>query len=201
MQSFQKILGAALVLVPAQAWAHHFMDNQLPRTFAQGFLSGLGHPIIGIDHLAFIFAAGFLLALFAHGMWGILALVAGSLLGAATHLTGQSLPGAEVGVALSVILVGGLVMARREIKLGWLVAGLTLAGELHGYAYAELIFGAEPAPLAAYLAGFSVIQFGVAAAAFFAHRRLAAMKDSWVPAVSSVLGGAASAIGLFSLLS
>lgn len=187
---------AALVALPCPAWAHHFMDGRFPKTFAQGLLSGLGHPVIGLDHAAFIVAAGFLLALIDGGMWGVLALIGGSLFGAALHLTGFGLPGDEVGVALSLVLIGGLVMARRRIKLSWLSGGLALAGTLHGYAYAEAIFGAEAAPLAAYLIGFSLVQLGIAAAAFLAHRRLIATREAWAKPVASGLGAAVGAIGM-----
>src|SRR5437773_10723423 len=145
---FTVAAAAALAVLPRIAWAHHFMGGGLPETFAQGFLSGMGHPVIGLDHAAFIVAAGFFLALVEAGIWGVLALVVGTLLGAALHLSGFGLPGAEVGVALSVILIGGLVTARRRVGLSLLAGGLALAGLLHGYAYAESIFGAQAAPLA-----------------------------------------------------
>jgi urease accessory protein len=193
-------IAAALVALPCQAWAHHFMDGGLPQTVAQGLLSGLGHPVIGLDHAAFIVAAGFLLALVNGGMWGVLALVGGSLFGAALHLAGVGLPGNETGVALSVVLIGGLVLARRRIALSSLSCGLALAGMLHGYAYAETIFGAETAPLAAYLIGFSLVQLGIATAAFLAHRHLSAAREAWAKPVSTGLGAAVGAIGLAFLL-
>jgi urease accessory protein len=172
----------------------------LPQTFAQGLLSGLGHPVIGLDHAAFIVAAGFLLAVIDGGMWGVLALIGGSLFGAALHLSGVGVPGNEAGVALSVVLIGGLVLARRRIELPWLSGGLALAGVLHGYAYAETIFGAEAAPLAAYLIGFSLVQLGIAAAAFLAHRRLIAARETWAKPVSAGLGAAVGVIGMAFLL-
>lgn len=193
------VIAAVLVLLPRLAWAHHFMDDQLPQTLAQGLLSGLGHPLIGVDHAAFIVAAGFLLAPIRGGLWGVLALILGSLLGAALHLAGLGLPAGEAAVALSVILAGGLVMSARRIALTWMAAGLALAGLLHGHAYAESIFGAEPAPLIAYLAGFSLIQFGVAAAALLTHRRLLATGGGRVRRLSGALGAAVGAIGILFL--
>jgi len=172
------------------------MGGALPQTFAQGFLSGLGHPVIGLDHAAFIVAAGFFLAMAAGGMWGVLALIGGSLFGAALHLAGFGVPGSEAAVALSVILMGTVVVARRAFRLPWLLAGLALAGSLHGYAYAESIFGAEAAPLAAYLIGFSLVQLGIAAAAFHIHRRLIATREAWAAPVSSALGSAVGMIGV-----
>jgi len=187
---------AACVLFPGLVWGHHFMDAELPQTFAQGLLSGLGHPVIGLDHAAFIVAAGFLLALVRNGMWGIVALIAGSLFGAALHLMAVGLPAGEVGVALSVILVGVLVMARRRIALAWLTGGLAVAGVLHGYAYAESIVGAEAAPLGAYLIGFSLIQFGIATAAYLIHRRLMTTREAWSKPISSLLGAVVGAVGM-----
>lgn len=193
------VAAAALVLLPRLARAHHFMDDQLPQTFAQGLLSGLGHPVVGVDHAAFIVAAGFLLALTKGGLWSVLALILGSLFGAALHLAGVSLPAGEAAVALSVILAGGLVISARRIALPWMAGGLALAGVLHGHAYAESIFGAEPAPLFAYLAGFSLIQLGIAWAALLAHRRLMSSGGSRARPVSGALGAAVGAIGILFL--
>jgi urease accessory protein len=197
----RRILGAlpvtiAAALAAAPAWAHHFMDNALPGTFVEGLLSGLGHPLIGVDHAAFIVATGFFLARIKGGMWGVAALIAGSLFGAALHLNGIDIVGGEIGVALSVIVAGGLLMGRWRIELAWLTGGLALAGALHGHAYAEAIFGAEATPLGAYLVGFSLMQLGVAAAAFFAHRRLIAVREAWAGPFSAGLGAATGAVGV-----
>jgi urease accessory protein len=191
---------AALGLLPYVAAAHHFMDDALPRTLMQGLLSGLGHPLIGPDHAAFIVAAGFFLARVPRGMWGVFAMVAGSLVGAALHLWGIDLPGGEAGIALSVILVGGIVMARWRIGLPWFAAGLVLAGMLHGHAYAESIFGAEPSPLGAYLIGFSLTQFGVASAAYLVHRRIMTFHAGWSGPVAKGVGAATGVIGVVFLV-
>lgn len=179
------------LMAPTLALAHHFMDDAVPQTFAQGLLSGIGHPLIGLDHAAFIIGAGFVLAVVPYGMWGILALIGGSLCGAALHLLGVAIPGGEAGIALSVMLVGVIIGFRRRVPFLWLGSGLALAGILHGHAYAESIFGAEAAPLAAYLIGFSLIQSGVAAAAFAVHRRLQTVRM-----LSPALGATVGAVGL-----
>jgi urease accessory protein len=179
-------------LVPASAHAHHFMGGALPGTFTEGLLSGLGHPVIGVDHAAFIVAAGFLLALVDRGLWALAALVGGSLVGAGLHLAGFGVPACEELIAASVLIAGGLVAWRKKLPLAWVCAGLALAGALHGYAYAETIFGAQPAPLGAYLLGFSLIQLALGAAAYAAHRRLIA---AHAPALASWLGAAAAALG------
>lgn len=184
------------MLLPGVVWAHHFMEDQLPRTFAQGLLSGLAHPVIGIDHLAFIIATGFLLAVVRHGVWGVIAFTLGTLLGAALHLKGFVLIGGEVMVAFSVILIGGIVISRHRISLSWLACGLMLAGALHGYAYAESIFGAEPTPLSGYLIGFCCVQLGIGVGALLLHRCLVTVSASRARAISSALGAVVGAIGI-----
>jgi urease accessory protein len=148
---------------------------------------------IGLDHFAFIVAAGFFLALLPRGLWGIAALVAGSLAGAALHLGGVDIPGGEIAVAVSVIIIGAVLIARYRIAFSWAMAALAIAAILHGHAYAESIFGAEPAPLAAYLIGFSLIQLAIASTAFFLHRHLPRQ-------TAVVLGSVVGVVGLVFLL-
>src|SRR5438552_1104114 len=69
LKAFTVVAATSLAVLPRIAWAHHFMGGGPPETFAQGLLSGLGHPVIGLDHAAFILAAGFFLALVEAGIW------------------------------------------------------------------------------------------------------------------------------------
>jgi urease accessory protein len=195
------IVVTTVMLLPSVVWAHHFMENQLPQTLAQGFLSGLAHPVIGVDHLAFIIATGFILALVKHGVSGVIAFTLGSLLGAVLHLTGFGLAGGEVMVALSVILIGGVMVSGRRLNLGWLGGGLILAGIFHGYAYAESIFGAEPMPLSGYLIGFCSVQLGIGVAALLLHRRLIAINANSSRSIASAMGVVVGVIGVAFLAS
>jgi urease accessory protein len=52
------LVGAGLVATASTASAHHLMGGKTPSTFTDGILSGVGHPIIGPDHLAFLVALG-----------------------------------------------------------------------------------------------------------------------------------------------
>ena len=54
---------AAITLTSAgTAFAHHPLGGMIPQNFMQGFLSGIGHPVIGFDHLAFVVAVGLIAA-------------------------------------------------------------------------------------------------------------------------------------------
>ena len=53
----------AMVLMSAgAAFAHHPLGGMTPQTAMHGFLSGVGHPVIGFDHLAFIIGVGLIAA-------------------------------------------------------------------------------------------------------------------------------------------
>jgi urease accessory protein len=139
------------------------MGGKLPSTFGEGFLSGLGHPVIGLDHLAFIVAVGVIAGVAGLGLWMPVVFVAASILGVFVHMQEITIPGFEILIALSVIGIG-LLLAGNWSRLGrgaW-AAIFAVAGLLHGYAFGESIVGAEPTPLYAYLAGLAIIQSVIA---------------------------------------
>jgi len=161
---------AALAATAEPAFAHHLMGGRLPATFTDGLLSGLGHPVIGIDHFAAVVAVGCLAA--AHRAAPALAVgfVLAMIAGVALHLHGATMPGAEILVALSVIVLGAQMLRRRQMPASAAFALFAAVGLLHGYALGESIYGAEPTPLYAYLLGLTVIQSAVALAAMSAAR-------------------------------
>jgi urease accessory protein len=162
------------------------MGGKIPSTFAEGISSGLGHPIIGPDHLAFLVALGI-----AVGVGGLsfvtpfLFLVAMAC-GVAAHVAAFNIPAAEMIVALSVVIAGVLLAIGRRIPAGGWAGIFSIAGFFHGYAYGESIYGAETTPLAAYLVGLVAVQTVLVIAVAFATR--AAWK---VSAIGPRLVGAA----------
>lgn len=167
-------LGLLAVFAATPAWAHHAMGGETPTNLWQGLLSGFAHPVIGLDHLAFVLAAGVLAAPLAGRFLLPAAFVGAGLIAALWHVAGFDLPGAELGVALSVIVLGAIVLAGRHLTALPLAVLFALAGLLHGYALAESVVGAEPQPIMAYLAGFGLVQYALASAAMVLTRSLAA---------------------------
>jgi urease accessory protein len=145
-------------LVTSNASAHHVMGGKTPATFLEGVLSGLGHPIIGPDHLAFLVALGVAVGVFRLSLTNPFLFLLAMAGGVAAHVAAVALPGAELIVAASVLLAGALLAVERQIASGWWTALFVVAGFFHGYAYGESIFGAEPTPLAAYLVGLVAVQ-------------------------------------------
>ena len=147
----------------APAFAHHVMGGRMPATFGEGILSGLGHPVIGLDHLAAVVAVGCLAAAHRSASALAVAFVLAMIGGVVLHLHGTAVPGAEILVALTVLALGALMVMRRNMSAGAAVVLFAMVGMIHAYALGESI--TERTPLYAYLIGLAVIQSVIVLAA------------------------------------
>lgn len=193
------LAGLFIVASAASALAHHPMGGDVPGTFVQGLLSGLGHPVIGLDHLAAIVGVGLLAGLARHGIVPVVAFSAAVILGVAIHLRGVGLPGGELLVGLTTLLIGVLVIVRPGMPLALTAALFALAGLVHGHALGESVVGAEPTPVAAYLIGLFFVQtaIGIAAcqaALYLMARRKPTFGLSLAGGVVALVGGVAATI-------
>jgi urease accessory protein len=121
----------ALAAMPVPSFAH------VEQGQAAGFLTGLRHPWSGLDHV---------LAMIAVGLWGaqlgspalwLLPVTFPMMmsLGAVMGLIGMGLPGVEVGIALSALLLGGMVMGEARPKLAVAVLLVGFFAVFHGHAH------------------------------------------------------------------
>ena len=158
------VVAAASVILPLArpAFAHHAMGGELPSTAWQGLLSGLGHPVIGIDHLAFVLGVGLMADLAGWSALLPLLFIAGTVLGCVIHMQGYGLPAPEFAIAITVAMAAAIVATRAKLPLALHVTLFVVTGAVHGYAYGESIVGAETAPLAAYIVGFGAVQYVLA---------------------------------------
>lgn len=119
------------IVTTGPAWAHEQQGQ------AAGFVTGLLHPVSGLDHV---------LAMLAVGLWGAqlgapaiwllpvtfpLVMAIGGFLG----LVGIGLPGVEIGIALSVLLLGLMVAfgARPQLAVAAMLVGVFAI--FHGHAH------------------------------------------------------------------
>lgn len=193
------LLLAGVALCAEPALAHHAMGGETPKTFLDGLLSGLAHPIIGLDHFAFVVAMGLLAAKQGWSLLFPLSFLLAALGGTVLHLNLVDLPAVEIAIAGSVLIIGLLLWLRKMLPLGGAIAFGVLAGLFHGYAYGESIIGAEPSPLAAYLLGFTLIQAAIAFAAWWLGDRLL-RRTSERARVLTLPGLAIAGLGLVFLL-
>lgn len=148
---FQRSLVTLVLLCCAVAAQAHTSEGS-----AQGFFAGVMHPLSGFDHL---------LAMVAVGIWGAtlgrplvvalpiafpLLMVVGGILG----ITGVPLPYIEVGIALSVFVLGLSIALAWRAPVAVALVIVASFGVFHGYAHgAELPSAVAPA---AYVAGFVI---------------------------------------------
>lgn len=186
-----KRLATLLALLPLPAFAHHAMGGAIPSTLGQAIASGVAHPVIGLDHLAFLVAAGVLAATVPGGLGvaAILAFVLGGFGGSLVHLAGYGLGPVEAVVALSVLAVGAALLWRR-VPAALLPVGFGLAGLFHGHAFAEAIIGAEQGALVGYLAALALTQAAVGLGVMLLARRFGSARLSEATgAAVAVTGG------------
>jgi len=121
----------SLALIPGAALAHTGAGH------TDGFVHGFLHPIGGLDHLLAMIAVGMFAAyLGSRALWlvpvtfvGVMAL--GGLLG----VSGVSLPYVELGIALSVVVLGLLVALCWNFPVAAAMAIVAVFAVFHGYAH------------------------------------------------------------------
>lgn len=193
------IVSSFVLLAPALAHAHHAMDGKTPSSWYEGLLSGLAHPVIGLDHLAFVLALGAACWFFRRGAGTVAAFLVATLAGAGAHLYSVSVPYADAWVAVTLLVAGAMLLRVAPfLESAGATAFFALAGLAHGYAYGESIAGAEPTPLIAYLAGFVVVQIAIGTAGYLLARTLDRRHTPRVAA--RAFGGALSIAGSAFLL-
>ncbi|MEP9375776.1 HupE/UreJ family protein [Aquabacter sp. CN5-332] len=142
------LLAGLLALAPSLAFAHTGVGD------AHGFAHGFGHPITGLDHvLAMVTVGIFAWQLGGRAVWAVPAtFVALMAAGGALGMSGVELPFVEIGIALSVVVLGAVVALGVKAPLAAAMAVVGLFAIFHGHAHgAEM---PEDASGLAYGAGF-----------------------------------------------
>ncbi|TMJ22337.1 MAG: urease accessory protein UreJ [Alphaproteobacteria bacterium] len=191
------LLAGPSLLMAAPASAHHVMGGKLPSTWLEGLLSGLGHPLIGPEHLGFLLAVAVVVGACGLSLALPAVFVAAMAAGVALHVIGFAFPAVEVMVALSTLLAGLLIAGARSLPVAAWAALFAAAGILHGYAFGESIYGAETAPLGAYLAGLILIQTALTTGLALAVRRMGTGLAALAPRLA---GAAVFGIGFAALI-
>jgi len=124
-------IGAVLLLTPAMAQAH------VEQGQAIGFLTGLEHPWSGFDHI---------LAMIAVGLWGAqlgnpalwtlpVAFPMMMAIGGMMGLIGIPLPGVELGIAISAVVLGLMVLLELRINIIVTIIIVGFFAIFHGHAH------------------------------------------------------------------
>ena len=127
---------SALIILFCLGWAQvawaHVEGGQ-----AAGFITGLQHPWSGLDHI---------FAMIAVGLWGAqlgspalwllpIAFPMMMAMGAMMGLLGIPVPGVEIGIALSAIVLGTMILTEVRPKLAIAITVVGIFAIFHGHAH------------------------------------------------------------------
>ena len=113
------------------------------------FLSGITHPVLGFDHLLAMVSVGMISAqIGGRAIWTVPAtFVVGMFFGGLLGLNYGGLTGYEIGIAISVLLLGSALAADKKLNAGFAMIAVAVFAVFHGYAHGEEIPTiAEPPP-------------------------------------------------------
>ena len=131
MKNYRTIALTVLCLFAGTASAHTGSHT------VTGFVSGLTHPLLGLDHLLAMVAIGLWAAQQGgRALWAVPAAFVGAMgMGGGLAWAGLSLPYVETGIAASLLVLGLLIATQRQwaVTVGMVIAaGFAL---FHGYAH------------------------------------------------------------------
>ena len=181
------------LLYSKTSFAHHVMDGDIPVTFFQGLVSGLGHPVIDMTHFAFICGIGILCGGTRKSYLLPLPFLFGAIGGIGIQMNFFEFQMPEVALAGTLVLLATLLLYVKKISFPVIVPVFLVCGTLHGYAYGEGILGAEQGPIAAYLLGLMIIQYGIATI-FIRFSHLVQAQEK--PAMNQIFAGLFGMAGL-----
>ncbi len=196
----KKLLTATLALSATPALAHHPLNGLPMETFTHGVLSGVGHPVLGFDHLFFVIAMGIAAVFTARRFVTPVAYIAAMLGGCALMAGGIALPMIEVAIVASLLVLGGVVLSGRALGLAPALILFAAFGLFHGAAFGESLAGQEGgvggAVFAGYLLGLGALQYALAiAAGWFTSHVLKATDASAINA--RLVGAMVAGVGAF----
>ena len=163
---FRTVVAAAAVMLPATAFAHHPLAGAPMETFTHGLLSGVGHPLLGFDHLFFVLLVGVAAVFTTRRLASPVAYITAMMVGCLMMSSGIGLPMKEFVIAASLVVLGVAVL--RGKALGIIPAIMLFAGFglFHGSAFGDTIATQEAAMgsevLFGYLLGLGTVQYAIA---------------------------------------
>lgn len=128
---FTRVMTIALAASPALAQAHPGEHH------LTGLVSGVAHPLLGLDHLLAMIAVGlWATQLGGRALWAVPASFLAVMASAASlAMSGIALPGVEQGIVASLLMLGVLIAAAVRIPTTVSVALVSLFAFFHGQAH------------------------------------------------------------------
>ncbi|KQV70280.1 HupE/UreJ family protein [Rhizobium sp. Root1220] len=181
---------AALVLAPSLASAHTGIGETV------GFFHGFSHPLSGVDHILAMVMVGVLAwQMGGRALWLVpTTFVLVMALGGALGMLSIPVPFVEVGIALSVIVLGAIVALGVQAPLAVAASVVGLFAVFHGHAH-----GAEMPAAAggmAYAAGFMIATATLHVAGIAVGYLIGKVSENYGTVVTRSAGGIAALAGV-----
>lgn len=128
----RSVLAVLLAVLPLDAALAHTGHGSV-----SGFLAGFAHPLSGIDHVLAMVLVGLLAAhIGGRALWAVpLSFVAMMIVGGALGMSGVSVPFVELGIALSVFVLGAAVALQWRVPVAAAMAVAGFFAIFHGHAH------------------------------------------------------------------
>lgn len=157
---------AALATLATPALAHHPLGGKAMTTFSDGLLSGVGHPVLGFDHLFFVALVGVAALYTGRALTAPAAYIVAMLAGCVLMIAGVAMPIAEIVIGASLLALGYVVLSGRAMSVPLAMALFAGFGLFHGSAFGESIVGQEggatTSVMVGYLIGLAAVQYAIA---------------------------------------
>ncbi len=158
------------------------------------FHAGWQHPLTGLDHLLAMVAVGLLaVRVGGRGVWLVpIAFLLAMLGGAGAAALGMPMPGVELGITASVVVLGVLIASASTAPLPFAMGLAALFAFFHGHAHAtEMVSSGS---FTNYASGFLLATAGLLGAGVLSGFALTKLRQS---VALRVAGGAIAALGAF----
>ncbi len=201
MKNFIRASAAVIALfTPTLAFAHHSLGGMPMVTFADGLLSGVGHPLLGFDHLFFVALVGIAAIYTKQRFTSPMVYIVAMLFGCYAMSTGIGLPAKEVIIGLFLLTLGAVVLSDKALGLLPAIAIFAGFGLFHGSAFGDALASQEAGisgqVLIGYLVGLSAIQYAIAlGAGWLVAKVLGALTAQAIQA--RLAGAVVAGVGLF----
>lgn len=191
------LLGMTMTF-PVLALAHHPLGAEMPIGFLDGFLSGVGHPLIELKHALFLLGFSILLAVSKIALsraWVlIVAFLFATAVGTLSAVNELLITVLPIALAVSMLIMGfllwRLIIPRVAVALFMLVAGF-----FHGLAFSETVIGAEATPILAYIIGLMLVQISLLFSVFTLIRHCRKLNPAVMESVPSFFAAVLVASG------
>lgn len=139
-KTIRTVLGSLVLMLVCSSVAHAHDCYQ-----SNGFMSGLWHPVLGLDHLLAMLGVGMVSTqMGGRAIWTVpLAFVVGMLVGGILGMMGTNLPLVEYGIVLSVVIIGVVLAVARKIPVEICMTAVVFFAIFHGHAHGVEMPSAE----------------------------------------------------------